>query len=241
MAEKDILMHVRREDSGAPANDYDILYPKTLERLVVDENGIILKDKMDTKLDKVLYTPEDILTKVKTVDGEGSGLDADTVDGMHAAGILAAARKDIISLTNSVDASVTGPAKWAELIVPVDSIIGQVGSKFTVSNGRVVIPSGVSAILVSCAVGQQPSQFVSDQCARIYVLRNGQTAVRRDSWANNDKVSEYTWYTAQIQPVLITGVQTGDLIELRVSCGGGGEGKTVTVSSAMAILTVQEV
>ncbi|MBC8531767.1 hypothetical protein [Gehongia tenuis] len=85
MAEKDILIHVRREDSGVPTNDYDILYPKTLERLVVDENGIILKDKMDTKLDKVLYTPEDILTKVKTVDGEGSGLDADTVDGLHAA------------------------------------------------------------------------------------------------------------------------------------------------------------
>lgn len=89
MAEKDIiLMHVRREDSGVTANDYTVLYPKTLERLVVDENGITLKDKMNTKLDKVLYTPEDILTKIKIVDGEGSGLDADTVDGLHAASFL---------------------------------------------------------------------------------------------------------------------------------------------------------
>jgi hypothetical protein len=31
------------------------------------------------------YTAADVLTKIKTVDGSGSGLDADTVDGIHAA------------------------------------------------------------------------------------------------------------------------------------------------------------
>jgi hypothetical protein len=30
------------------------------------------------------YTASDVLTKIKTVDGSGSGLDADTVDGYHA-------------------------------------------------------------------------------------------------------------------------------------------------------------
>lgn len=56
MPERDILMHVRREDSGTPANDYDVLYPKTLDRLVMDEKGVSVRDKLNTKLDAALYT-----------------------------------------------------------------------------------------------------------------------------------------------------------------------------------------
>ncbi len=83
MAEKNILMHVRRKDSGTPANDYDVLYPKTLDRLVMDEDGVDMREKLNTKLDAALYTAGDILGKLQTVDGEGSGLDADTVDGIQ--------------------------------------------------------------------------------------------------------------------------------------------------------------
>jgi len=36
------------------------------------------------KLDASLYTANDVLTKIKTVDGSGSGLDADLLDGHHA-------------------------------------------------------------------------------------------------------------------------------------------------------------
>ena len=36
------------------------------------------------KLDKSEYTPENILAMIKLVDGQGSGLDADTLDGLHA-------------------------------------------------------------------------------------------------------------------------------------------------------------
>ena len=37
----------------------------------------------DTYLPKAAYTAADILTKLKTVDGSGSGLDADMLDGVH--------------------------------------------------------------------------------------------------------------------------------------------------------------
>ncbi|KNF06967.1 hypothetical protein CLPU_41c00030 [Gottschalkia purinilytica] len=40
--------------------------------------------KLDGKLDKTAYTAQDVLNKVKTVDGTGSGLDADLLDGLHA-------------------------------------------------------------------------------------------------------------------------------------------------------------
>lgn len=40
--------------------------------------------QLSTKLDASTYTAADILTKIKTVDGSGSGLDADLLDGMNA-------------------------------------------------------------------------------------------------------------------------------------------------------------
>ena len=42
----------------------------------------------DTYLPKATYTASDILTKIKTVDGTGSGLDADTVDGYQASDFM---------------------------------------------------------------------------------------------------------------------------------------------------------
>ena len=43
-----------------------------------------LQTALDAKLASSSYTAADVLTKIKTVDGSGSGLDADTLDGKHA-------------------------------------------------------------------------------------------------------------------------------------------------------------
>jgi hypothetical protein len=47
----------------------------------VDGNFTSLNNELATKLDASTYTANDILTKLKTVDGHGSGLDADFLDG----------------------------------------------------------------------------------------------------------------------------------------------------------------
>ena len=47
-----------------------------------------LQSQLSTKLNSSSYTASDVLTKIKTVDGSGSGLDADTVDGIHASGLV---------------------------------------------------------------------------------------------------------------------------------------------------------
>lgn len=47
-----------------------------------------LQTTLDSKLNSSVYTANDILTKLKTVDGENSGLDADTVDGLHSGNLL---------------------------------------------------------------------------------------------------------------------------------------------------------
>jgi hypothetical protein len=49
--------------------------------------------KADAALPASSYTAVDVLTKMKTVDGSGSGLDADTLDGKHASEFLVATAK----------------------------------------------------------------------------------------------------------------------------------------------------
>lgn len=49
----------------------------------IDTNFSNLNTEIGTKLDTSTYTASDVLTKIKTVDGEGSGLDADTLDGLN--------------------------------------------------------------------------------------------------------------------------------------------------------------
>jgi hypothetical protein len=50
-----------------------------------DANFNNLNNEVGLKLDASAYTAADVLAKVKTVDGSGSGLDADLLDGLNAA------------------------------------------------------------------------------------------------------------------------------------------------------------
>jgi len=50
-----------------------------------DANFSNLNTEVGSKLDAASYTAADVLLKIKTVDGSGSGLDADTVDGYEQA------------------------------------------------------------------------------------------------------------------------------------------------------------
>jgi hypothetical protein len=49
----------------------------------VDANFTNLNDELATKLASASYNAADVLTKLKTVDGSGSGLDADLLDGLN--------------------------------------------------------------------------------------------------------------------------------------------------------------
>jgi len=51
----------------------------------VDDNFNNINVEVGTKLTAANYTAADVLTKIKTVDGSGSGLDADTIDGFQSA------------------------------------------------------------------------------------------------------------------------------------------------------------
>lgn len=81
----------------------------TLTATVADDshNHIIsnvdgLQDALDSKLPAASYTAADVLTKIKTVDGTGSGLDADLLDGQDGAHYL-----DFTNATNKPDPTIT--------------------------------------------------------------------------------------------------------------------------------------
>jgi hypothetical protein len=64
--------------TASAANDY-VTYTQ------LNANINVVQDNVATKLDSASYTASDVLTKVKTVDGAGSGLDADLLDGQSSA------------------------------------------------------------------------------------------------------------------------------------------------------------
>jgi len=66
-----------------------------------DANFSNLNTEVGSKLNTADYTPADILTKLKTVDGAASGLDADLLDGLNASFIHVDSTATIVARNNS--------------------------------------------------------------------------------------------------------------------------------------------
>jgi len=109
-----------------------------LTNLEVDGNFTNLNDELATKLPTATYTPADILTKIKTVDGSGSGLDADLLDGMTSSSTLpgTADKSSIVSRDSSGNTAVNQ--------LTCASTLTGVGANFSgpVSVGSITIAGG---------------------------------------------------------------------------------------------------
>lgn len=60
---------------------YRLIKGEPLTNAEIDGNYEYIEQQLDTKLDSSSYTAADVIAKLLTVDGHGSGLDADTIDG----------------------------------------------------------------------------------------------------------------------------------------------------------------
>ena len=60
-----------------------------------------IQTQLGTKLNSSSYTASNVLTKIKTVDGTGSGLDADTLDGQEASAFQTVAAPNSPSITST--------------------------------------------------------------------------------------------------------------------------------------------
>lgn len=95
-----------------------------------EQAGEIASGSLDTRYLKLTdYTDAAVLDKVKAVDGAGSGLDADTLDGMQAADIDA----KYLKLADYTDAAVLGKVKAVDGAgsgLDADTLDGQQASAF---------------------------------------------------------------------------------------------------------------
>lgn len=104
---------------------YDTL--KELEAALLDNDSdiAVINSTIATKLDATAYNAADVLTKLKTVDGATSGLDADLLDGQHGAFYrnaknLNAGTLPVARLSGIYDIGVSGNAATAtKLVTPI--------------------------------------------------------------------------------------------------------------------------
>lgn len=115
------------------------------------------KSEVDAKLNSSTYTASDILTKLKTVDGTLSGLDADLLDGQHGSYYLPASSytaSDILNKLKTVDGAGSGlDADTVDGLSSreLGSVLGGGTDKVFVLNDQVVttsytIPAGKNAM-----------------------------------------------------------------------------------------------
>lgn len=70
----------------------------------------VTKQQLDTKLAASSYTAADVRTKLLTVDGVGSGIDADLLDGYHATTGTAASAIPVRDASGNLPGNITGAA-----------------------------------------------------------------------------------------------------------------------------------
>ena len=151
-------------------------------------NPSYTKTESDNKyLLKSAYTASDILSKLKTVDSTGSGLDADLLDGVHASGLLTA-----VSSTSGTNLSITvgGTTKsvtglYAKYFAPT-SIAANTDLNSISIPGMYYCPSNsTAATLENCPTGLAFSLMVEQhtntgfkQTLTEYITGNAQMWVR---------------------------------------------------------------
>ena len=90
---------------------------------------------LDTKLNSSIYTAADILTKIKTVDGSSSGLDADLLDGMQPSDLpVSTATQTALDGKEPADATILKEADIGNTLQPLSNYISKNADYTAVAN-----------------------------------------------------------------------------------------------------------
>lgn len=106
-------------EEGASSNTWGAKLNADLA--AIDAELKTLADAIATKLPSASYTAADILAKIKTVDGTGSGLDADTIDGLDSAALGGGSPSAAAVLIAIKTVDGTGSGLDADLLDGVDA------------------------------------------------------------------------------------------------------------------------
>ena len=135
---------------------------------------------LSTKLNTSAYTAADVLTKIKTVDGATSGLDADLLDGLHAAStntVSTVVARDASGnfSAGTITANLTGTASTATTLTGLTSTIAELNYVGGVTSGIQTQLNGKLATTGTSADSMKLNGVVSAETA------TASTIVKRDA------------------------------------------------------------
>ena len=135
---------------------------------------------LSTKLDSSAYTAADVLTKIKTVDGATSGLDADLLDGLHAAStntVSTVVARDASGnfSAGTITANLTGTASTATTLTGLTSTVAELNFSDGVTSNIQTQLSGKLATTATAADSAKLNGVASATTA------TANTIVKRDA------------------------------------------------------------
>ena len=193
------------------------------------------------KLDASAYTAADVLTKIKTVDGAGSGLDADTLDGISSAGFVATGSytaADVLAKLLTVDGAGSG--------LDADLLDGLSSTGFALA-AHVHAIADVTGLTAALAAKLDSSSYTAaDVLAKLLTVDGAGSGIDADTLdgiSSAGFVANGTYTAADVLAKLLTVDGTGsgldaDLLD-GVSSAGFVAAGTYTAADVLAkLLTV---
>lgn len=196
-----------------------------LTNLEVDNNFTNLNTEIGTKLTSTSYTAADVLSKLLTVDGTGSGLDADTLDGLNSA--TANTVSTIVARDSSgnfsagtITATLTGTASKATNVVG-----GLAGS----------IPYNTAADTTTLlAIGSSATYLKSSGTAPVWASAS---TVKTDLSLNNVENTAVSTWAGSTNITTLGTIATGTWNATTIGTTKGGTGLTTFTNGGAVYAT----
>lgn len=175
--------------TAAGGTNNDGLYPLT------DALGVTRSVPCPAKLAAYTASASDLLTSIKTVDGTGSGLDADTVDGFHASAtpgvsrlVVTDAKGDILYYANSESNLAVGSGALANIDDGVQNCGVGDGALYTNVQGNNNIAVGILALYYCTGDGNAAmgTQSLQQATSAEYNTAAGHYALNRITTGDNN-------------------------------------------------------
>lgn len=148
-------------------------------------------------------------------------------------GIYDANDKNIITIGLNADTTTTSSSAYQNIDLSLTKEVGKVGTKLSLSSGKVLIGAGVSKILVS---GKIQTQGEGSQWG-IAIRKNSSTAL-----AENYEGTPGTSWSSSVIPPIPANVTEGDIIKLSIYHNVANTTKTIRAYGGRGTyLTVQAI
>jgi hypothetical protein len=225
----------------------------------IDTNFTNINTEVGTKLASSSYTAADVLTKIKTVDGTGSGLDADLLDGLNpvsgatGASIVSRDSSGNFSSNQITAAQFVGPLYLgtADTVVFEGSTDNGFETTLTVTDPTadrtITFPDLTGTVVVSGAGGAITNDMLAGSIANAKLV-NSSITIDGNAVSLGGSVSitgaDLTWSGTQTfidnKLLIVDNIDTSKKLALQISNIATGTTRTLTVADSNGTIATRE-